>query len=129
MRAGGGTSAVLLVSAAQGDSSDAGQLGINAPNFQLLSISPVILHRTGRLLVENQPTKYELLVSASAIAQQVSLLQLNSAEALLARVAGVAVGGLNLLMEAWACSINLGEPLYYRLLLRAAEPQSLTVQS
>jgi hypothetical protein len=39
------------------------------------------------------------------------------------------VAGLNLLVEEWASSTVLGEPLVYRLLLRAAGPQSLTVES
>ncbi len=129
MRATGGSSAVLLVAPAAGDTSDAGQLGINVPNLQALSISPVIFRRTRPVMLEGKPAKYELIVSASAIAQQVSLLELDSAAALLSLVAGVTVAGLSLLMEEWACSVSLGEPLIYRLLLRAAEPQSLIAGS
>ena len=72
---------------------------------------------------------YELVVSASAVVQQVSLLQLSSADALFTQVAGVVVAGLNLLVEEWASSTVLGEPLVYRLLLRTAGPQSVTVES
>ena len=129
MRATGGSSAVLLVPPAQGDQTDAGQLGINAPGFQALSIAPVIFRRTRPVMQEGQPAKYELIVSASAVAQQVSLLQLSSADALFSLVAGVTVSGLSLVLEEWASSASLGEPLLYRLLLRAAEARSLNPQS
>ena len=128
MRATGGSSAVLLVPPAQGDQTDAGQLGINAPGFQALSISPVIFRRTRPVMQEGQPAKYELIVSASAVAQQVSLLELSSADALFSLVAGVTVSGLSLVLEEWASSASLGEPLLYRLLLRAAEARSLNPQ-
>jgi hypothetical protein len=129
LRATGGYTAVLLVPPAVGDTSDAGQIGINAPNFQSLPISPVAFRKLRPTMTENVQARYELLVSASAVVQQVSLLQLSSADALFTQVAGVVVAGLNLLVEEWASSTVLGEPLVYRLLLRAAGPQSLTVES
>jgi hypothetical protein len=129
LRATGGYTAVLLVPPAVGDTSDAGQIGINAPNFQSLPISPVAFRKLRPTMTEDEQARYELLVSASAVVQQVSLLQLSSADALFTQVAGVVVAGLNLLVEEWASSTVLGEPLVYRLLLRAAGPQSLTVDS
>lgn len=129
LRATGGYAAVLMVPPAQGDTTDAGQLGINAPNFQSVTLSPVAFRRTRPTLSDGQRSKYELLVSASAVTQQVSLLQLNSADALFSVTAYVSVSGLNLLIEEWASSAMLGEPAVYRLLLRMAEPQSLTPQS
>lgn len=129
LRATGGYSATFLMPPVQGDSSDAAQLGINAPNSQALSVSPVVFRRSRPTMVEGAPAKYELLVSASAVSQQVSLLQLSSADALFAQVAGVIVAGLNLLVEEWASSAGLGEPMAYRLLLRAAESQSVMPES
>ncbi len=125
MRATGGYTASLLIPAAQGDQSDAGQLGINAPNFQELVIAPVTFRQNRRLMKENQPESYELMVSATAIALQVSLLEVSSADALFRLVAGVNVAGLSLLVEGWSCSVSLGQPLLYRLLLRAAEVTSI----
>jgi hypothetical protein len=129
LRATGGNAAVFLVAPAQGDMGDAGQLGIDAPNFQSLVVSPVLLQRVARVLQENQRAKYELLVSATAMAQQLSVLQLSSVDALLAMTAEIQTGGLTLLLESWSCSVSLGQPVYYRLALRAAESQSLLVQS
>lgn len=125
LRATGGYTAMLLIPAAQGDTTDAGQLGINAPNLQQLTLAPVVFRRTRPTMEENQSTRYELLVSASAVVEQVSLLQLDSADALFSLVAGVTVLGLNLLVESWGASALTGEALLYRLLLRVAEPQSL----
>jgi hypothetical protein len=129
LRATGGSTAVFLVAPAQGDTSDAGQLGIDVPDFQSLVISPVLLQRVARVMQENQRAKYELLVSATAMAQQLSVLQLSSVDALLSMTAEIQVGGLTLLLEAWSCSVSLGRPVYYRLALRAAEAQSLLAQS
>ena len=78
---------------------------------------------------ERQPGKYELIVSAAAVAAQVGALQYESADALFSEVAGISVAGLRLLLEEWALSASLGEPLLYRLLLRAADHESLTQQS
>lgn len=126
LRTSGGSSAVLLIPPARGDSTDAGQLGIDAPGFQALSLGPVIFRRTRPVMQEGKPAKYELLVSASAVAQQVGLLQLDSADALFSSVAGIVVSGLSLLIEEWACSASLGRPVVFRLILRTAEPQSFT---
>src|ERR1700753_340155 len=81
LRASGGTVAMLLVAPATGDSSDAGQVGANPPNFQQMPLSPVIFRRVSATMQEGQLAQYELLVSASSV-QQVSTLQLTSADAL-----------------------------------------------
>lgn len=128
LRATGGSTAVFLVAPAQGDVSDAGQLGLDTPNLQALTVSPVLLQRVGRVMPENQRARYELLVSASAVAQQLSVLQLSSVDALLGMTAQIRAGGLALLLESWSCAVNLGVPVYYRLALRAAEPQFLSAQ-
>jgi hypothetical protein len=128
LRATGGSAAVFLVSPTQGDAGDAGQLGLDAPNFHPLTVSPVLLQRVGRLIQENQRAKYELLVSATAMAQQLSVLQLSSVDALLSMTAQIQAGGLTLLLESWSCSVSLGLPVYYRLALRAAEPQFMSAQ-
>lgn len=126
LRAGGGSAAVLLIAPSPGDATDAGQLGLDAPNFQGLTLAPAIFRRTRPTMTQNQPATYELLISATAVAQQVSLLQLSSADALFSMVAAVNMGGLTLLIEEWACTVSLGTPMAYRLLLRASEPQSMT---
>ncbi len=126
LRATAGISATLLVPPAIGDSTDAGQLGLNAPEFQQLTLAPAVMRRTRATMGEGQEPKYELLLSASAVQQQVSTLQLNSADALFLMAAGVLVGGSLLQIESWSNSQVLGQACLYRLLLRGAEPQLLT---
>ena len=129
LRAAGGYTAEFMIAPAVGDATDAGELGIDGPNFQTLQIAPVAFRKTRPTTQENEPARYELLVSASAIAQQVSLLALNSAEALFDMVASIQVAGLSLLMEEWACSASLGAPLIYRMVLRTAQTASLSSES
>ena len=115
---------MLLLPGLPGDGTDAGQLGVDAPNYQQLTLAPAIFRRTRPTMTDNQSAKYELLISATAVAQQLSLLQLATADALFSMVAAVQVAGLTLLVEEWACTASLGMPLVYRLLLRAGEPES-----
>lgn len=126
LRTTGGYTATFMLPPVQGDLTDAAQLGLNPPDFQALLIAPVIFRRTRPLMQEGKLARYELLVSGSAIAQQVSLLQLISAESLLALVAGVTVSGLSFIVEEWSCSASLGEAILYRLLLRPGQTQSLS---
>ena len=79
-------------------------------------------------MTENQAAKYELVVSASAVEEQVTLLELSSADALLGMVAGVVVCGLQLQLEGWSCTALLSEALVYRLQLRVATPQTATAE-
>jgi hypothetical protein len=120
LRAGGGMAVSLLVAPATGDSSDAGQLGINPPNFQQLSLSPAVFRKARATMQEAQPAQYELLVSASAVQQQVSALQLTSADALFDTAAGVEISGAQFLIESRSVSESLGQVYLYRLLLREA---------
>ena len=62
--------------------------------------------------------KYELLVSADAVAAQVTQLQLSSAQALFAMASGVVVDGRLFLIEAVSASESQGQAYLYRLLLQ-----------
>jgi hypothetical protein len=118
LRAGGGMVVSLLVAPLIGDSTDAGQVGVNAPNFQQLPLSPAIFRKIRVAMQEDQLSQYELLVSASAVQQQVSALQLASADALFDTAAGVEINGSQFLIESRSISEALGQIYLYRLLLR-----------
>jgi len=120
LRANGGTTASLQMPPLTGDSTDAAQLGLNAPNFQLLPLSPVAFRRARITLQEGEQQKYELLISAEAVAAQVSQLELTSADLLFSMAAGVVVAGKLFLIEATYVSESQGEVYLYRLLLREA---------
>jgi hypothetical protein len=120
LRASGGMVATLLVTPATGDNSDAGQLGVNSPNFQQMPLSPVIFRRVGATMQEGQLAQFELLVSASAVQQQLSALQLASADALFDTAAGVLIQETQFVIESRSVSEALGQAYLYRLLLREA---------
>ncbi len=89
LRATAGAEATLLMPPAIGDSSDAGQLGLNAPALQQLSLGPAAFRRTRPTMSDGAEPRYELMLSASAVEQQVSALQLNSADGLFTAAAGL----------------------------------------
>lgn len=120
LRASGGTTAYLQMPTQPGDASDAGQLGLDAPNFQPLGLSPVTMRRMKRAMTEVQPQEYELLVSGSAVAAAVGEMQVASAELLFQMAAGVVVAGGLFLIESVSLSESMGAAYMYRLLLRGS---------
>ena len=118
LRASGGTTAYLQMPLEPGDASDEGQLGLDAPNFQPLGLSPVAMRRMKRVMTEGQPQEYELLVSGSAVSGAVGEMQVASAELLFQMAAGVVVAGELFLIESVSISESMGAVYMYRLLLR-----------
>jgi hypothetical protein len=118
LRANGGTTACLQMPPAQGDTSDPGQLGLDAPGFLSLPLAPVVFRKARVAMADGELPRYELLVSAEAVAAQVTQMQLSSAQALFSMAAGVVVAGKLFLIEATSASEAQGAPYLYRLLLR-----------
>lgn len=118
LRAVGGTTAYLQMPVQPGDASDAGQLGLDAPTFESLALSPVVFRRARLTMTEAQPQKYELLISGSAVAAAVGAQQMASADLLFQMAAGVVVAGELFLIESASFSESLGAVYMYRLLLR-----------
>lgn len=118
LRAGGGTTASLQMPPLQGDATDAGQLGLDAPGFLSLPLSPVAFRKARVAMQDGQLPKYELLVSADAVNAQVTQQKLASAEALFAMAAGVQIAGTLFLIEAVSSSVFQGTPYLYRLLIQ-----------
>ncbi|MFZ0271763.1 MAG: hypothetical protein WB524_08645 [Acidobacteriaceae bacterium] len=120
LRAGGGTTACLQMPPLQGDSTNAGQIGLNAPGFLSLPLAPALFRKERVTMQDGQLPKYELLISADALAAQVTQLQLSSAQALFSMASGVAVAGKLFLIEAVSASESQGQAWLYRLLLQEA---------
>lgn len=118
LRSNGGTAAFLQMPPATGDSTDAGQLGLDAPNFQSLPLSPAVFRRVRATMTEGKPAKYELIISGAAVQAAVSTLQVSSADLLFQMAAGVAVAGELFLIESISLSECMGAVYVYRLLLR-----------
>lgn len=120
LRASGGTTACLQMPPLAGDTSNAGQIGLDAPGFLSLPLAPVVFRKARVAMQDGQLPKYELLVSAEAVYAQVSQLKLASAQALFTQAAGLVVAGKLFLIEAISASESQGEPYLYRLLLQEA---------
>ncbi len=120
LRASGGTTACLQMPPASGDSSDTGQIGLDAPGFLSLPLSPAVFRKLRATLADGRLPQYELLVSADAVAAQVAQLKLSSAQALFAQATGVVVAGKLFLIEAVSSSESQGTAYLYRLLLQEA---------
>ncbi|HZZ39449.1 MAG TPA: hypothetical protein VFE06_09975 [Acidobacteriaceae bacterium] len=120
LRASGGTSACLQMPPLPGDSSDTRQIGLDAPGFLSLPLSPAVFRKARATLQDGQLPKYELLISADAVVAQVAQLKLSSAQALFAQACGVVVAGKLFLIEAVSSSESQGTAYLYRLLLQEA---------
>jgi hypothetical protein len=125
LRANGGTVAELQMPPATGDSTDAGQLGLNAPGFQSLPLAPAVFRRVRATMTEDQPSKYELLIAGESVEAAVGELQLSSADVLFSMAAGVVVGGKLFLIEATSVTESMGSVYLYRLLLRESASEWL----
>jgi hypothetical protein len=114
-----GTSALLRVTGTNTDTSIS-ELGLVATTFLDVVVSPVVMRKLRPTWQEGGQSKWELLVSASSVEQQVRELELNSAQALFGLTLAVMVSGQNFLIEAISGNEAFGQVYLYRLLLREA---------
>ena len=119
-----GTSALLRVTGANTDSSQS-EVGLVATAFAEVVVSPVVLRKLRPTWQENDESKWELLISATGIEQQVNALNLASAHALFAMTLAVTVAGQDYLVESIAANEAFGQVYLYRLLLREARKQAV----
>jgi hypothetical protein len=120
LRASGGTIACLQMPPLQGDSTNAAQIGLNAPGFLSLPLAPVVFRKARVSMQNGELPKYELLISADAVATEVTQFELSSAQALFSMASGIAVAGKLFLIEAVSTSESQGAVYLYRLLLQDA---------
>lgn len=124
LRTVGGASALLRVTGANAETNGA-EVGLVATTFSQVVVSPVAMRKLRPSWTEGGESKWELLVSASGVQQQVNALSLASAQALFAMTLAVAVSGRNYTIESVASSEAFGQPYLYRLLLREAEQEAV----
>lgn len=124
LRSVGGAAALLRVTGATTDSNQS-EMGIVATAFSDVVLSPVVMRRLRPVLKENDTTQWELLVSATSVAAQISALDIASAQSLFAMTLAVTVAGQDYLIESVASNEVFGQVYLYRLLLREARPQAL----
>jgi hypothetical protein len=124
LRSAAGTTALLRVT---GTNTDTGMLevGLVATTFAEVTVSPVLMRKLRPTWQEGGESKWELLVSATGVAQQVDALDLVSAQALFAMTLAVTVAGQDYLIESIASNEAFGQVYLYRLLLREARQQAV----
>jgi hypothetical protein len=124
LRSVGGTTAQLRVAATDTDGAQC-EVGLVATTFSDAVLSPVIMRKLRPTWQECDESKSELLVSASSVQEQVSALDLDSAQALFAMTLTVTVAGQDYLIESIATNEVFGQVYMYRLLLREARRQAV----
>jgi hypothetical protein len=123
LRSVAGTTALLRVTGTNTDTSMS-ELGLVATTFEDVVVSPVVMRKLRPSWQEGGESKWELLVSASGVQQQVNALDLSSAQSLFAMTLAVTVAGQDYLIESIASNEAFGHVYLYRLLLREAHQQA-----
>ena len=124
LRSVAGTTAQLRVTGANTDG-NMSELGLVATTFAEVVLSPVVMRKLRPAWQEGSGSKWELLVSATGVEQQVNALDLSSAQSLFAMTLIVTVAGQDYLIESIACNEAFGKVYLYRLMLREARQQSV----
>ena len=94
------------------------QLGLATPEFQDMELGPVVFRKARPTADAGKAARYELIVSASAVAAMVGSLGFESVSVLFATVAGVLVGERLLFIDTCTASQVSGDIYCYRLGLR-----------
>jgi hypothetical protein len=124
LRSVGGASAQLRVTTTNTDDA-MGEVGLVATTFADVVVSPVVMRKLRPAWQQSNESKWELLVSATSVHEQISVLDLDSAQALFGMTLTVTLAGQEYLIEAIASNEAFGQIYLYRLLLREARQQSI----
>jgi len=124
LRSVAGTKALLRVTGINTDTSQS-EMGLVATTFAEVVVSPVVIRQLRPSWKESGESKWELLVSATGIQQQVNALNLESAQSLFSMTLTVTVAGQDYLIESIASNEAFGQVYLYRLLLREAQQQAV----
>jgi hypothetical protein len=124
LRSVAGTTAQLRVTGTNTDT-NMSELGLVATTFAEIVVSPVVMRKLRPMWQQDGGSKWELLVSASAVEQQVRALDLTSAQSLFAMTLAVTVADQDYLIESVASNEAFGQVYLYRLLLREARQQAV----
>jgi hypothetical protein len=119
----GGRTVLLHIPAPAIEGDIGEQLGLAAPDFQNVELTPASLRRVRAKIAvgtNEQVAQYELLVSASAVEKAVGTLAYDSAAILFAQAAGVVVDGELFEIASFAAAEAFGVTYLYRLALSGA---------
>lgn len=124
LRNAGGAAALLRVTGTNTDTAQF-EVGLVATTFAEVPVSPVLMRKLRPAMKEGDPSKWELLVSATSVEQQVNALDLASAQSLFSMTLAVTVAGQDYLIESIGSNEAFGQVYLYRLLLREARQQAV----
>jgi hypothetical protein len=93
--------------------------------FSDVPISPAIIRKPLGTSQNDGESRWELLISATAVEQQVRILNLACAQALFSMTLAVTVGGQEYTIAAIAANEAFGQTYVYRLQLRESRRESL----
>ena len=124
LRSAAGATALLRVTSSNTDTAMS-ELGLVATAFAEFPLSPVVMRKLRPSWQEGGESKWELLVSATGVEQQVDALDLESAQSLFAMTLAVTVAEQDYLIESVASNEAFGQVYLYRLLLREARQQAV----
>ena len=124
LRSVSGTSARLRITATNPDT-NMSELGLVSTAFVEVTVSPVVMRKLRPVWQDDGAAKWELLVSATGVQQQVLALDLASAQSLFSMTLAVIVAEQSYIIESISSNEAFGEVYLYRLLLREARQQAV----
>jgi hypothetical protein len=124
LRSAGGATAQLRITGVCTDGTQC-EVGLVATTFSDVVVAPAVMRKLRPAFQDSGGSKWELLVSATSVQEQVSALELSSAQALFAMTLTVTVAGQDYLIESVASNEAFGQVYLYRLLLREARQQAV----
>ena len=124
LRNAAGATALFRVTGVSTDTGMA-EVGLIATAFAEVPVSPALMRRLQPGWQADGQPKWELLVSATGVEQQVNALDLASAQSLFSMTLAVTVAGQDYLIESISSNEAFGQVYLYRLLLREARPQAV----
>src|SRR3954462_6985774 len=124
LRTASGTSARLRITETSAGS-NMSELGLVSTTFAEVTVGPVVMRKLRPTWQADAIAKWELLVSATGVQQQVLALDVASAQSLFSMTLAGIVAGQSYIIESIASNEAFGEVYLYRLLLREAQPQGL----
>jgi hypothetical protein len=101
------------------------ELGLVATTFSDVVVSPVVMRKLRPSWQAGGESKWELLISATSVEQQIQALNMASAKSLFAMTLAVTVAGQDYLIESVGSNEAFGQIYLYRLLLREAMQQAI----
>jgi hypothetical protein len=124
LRSVGGTSAQLRVTATNTDGAQC-EVGLVSTTFAAAVLSPVLMRKLRPMWQSTDGPRWELLVSASSVEDQVRALSLSSAQALFAMTLTVTVSAQDYVIDSIAGNEAFGQVYLYRLQLRESRPEAM----